>query len=306
VLLQADGVVTTWAKAVNQLKITPDEGCCISVLHTAARHGLSSLAPEVIRVLSTMNVSWAEHHFAPVVEAFCRDADVKEAFAILELMRNNDVTPTLETAQPIFEVISANVDAVDEAYGMLVNMHQEGRVVDISAFNVIIQACVALVDLQRALGMYQSAKELGVVPDVETYNLLLSACISARHRELGDRLLKEMMDAGITPDVRTYERLVVLCLTQATYEDAFYYLEEMKTRGLIPTQAIYEAIIRKCFTMGDTRHQLAIEEMLECGYVMNGKLQKFLESNGSSGTKPFNPKPKVFAPKDEAADSTPV
>ena len=268
------------------------------MLHTCARHGISSLAPDVIRVLASMNVQWAEHHFAPVIEAFARDADVREAFAILELMRNHGIMPSIETAQPIFELITSSVETVDEAYGFLVEARQAGRVVDISAFNVIIQACVALADLQRALGTYQSASDLGVVPDVETYNLLLTACISARHRQLGDRILKEMLDAGISPDIRTYERLVVLCLTQPTYEDAFYYLEEMKTRGLVPTQAIYEAIIRKCFSVGDNRYKIAIDEMLERGYVMHGKLQKYLETGSS---KPFNPKPKALAPTKDIA-----
>lgn len=284
----------SWEHAVKKLKITPDEGCCINVLHTAGRHGLSSLAPDVIKVLQSMNVEWAEHHFAPVVEAFCRDGDIKEALGVLELMRNNDVPPSLETASPIFEVISGSADAVDEAYGILEDMHNEGRTVDVAAFNVVIQACVALMDLQRALGTYQVAGDLAVKPNIDTYNLLLSACISASHRQLGDRLISEMREANVTPDEHTYERLIVLCLTQPTYEDAFYYLEEMKTRALRPTQAIYESIIRKCFSVGDSRHQLALDEMVEEGHEVNGRLQKFLDSSGSGE---FQPMRKAFSPQ---------
>ncbi|EKM48927.1 uncharacterized protein PHACADRAFT_265975 [Phanerochaete carnosa HHB-10118-sp] len=290
--LYADGVLTSWDQVVRKLKITPDEGCCINVLHTAGRHGLSSLAPDVIKALQSLNVEWAEHHFAPVVEAFCRDGDVKEAFGVLELMRNNDVPPTLETASPIYEVISGSADIVDEAYGMLEDLRNEKRTVDVAAFNVVIQACVALMDLQRALGTYQVAGDLGVTPNIDTYNLLLSACVSAGHRQLGDRLINDMREASVAPDAYTYERLVSLCLTQPTYEDAFYYLEEMKTRGIRPTQLIYESIIRKCFSLGDTRHQLALDEMIEQGYELHGKLRNFLEGNQGK----FEPKTKGFAP----------
>lgn len=295
--LYADGVLTAWHQVVQKLKITPDEGCCINVLHTAGRHGLSSLAPEVIKVLQSMNVTWAEHHFAPVIEAFCRDGDIKEAFGVLELMRNNDVPPTLETAYPIYEVISGNADSVDEAYGILEDMRNENRTVDVAAFNVVIQACVALVDLQRAIGTYQVASDFGVKPNVDTFNLLLSACASAGHRQLGDRLINDMREAGVAPDVRTYERLIMLCLTQPTYEDAFYYLEEMKTRGIRPTQQIYEAIIRKCFSVGDTRHQLALDEMLEQGYELRNRLKNYLE--GKQGT--HKGETKKFSP--QAADA---
>ena len=75
---------------------------------------------------------------------------------------------------------------------------------------------------------------------------------------------------------------------------AVYYLEEMKTRNLRPTQAVYESIIRKCFSVGDSRHQLALDEMVEQGYEVNGKLQKFLESSGSGE---FQPTRKAFSPQ---------
>ncbi|GJE94436.1 hypothetical protein PsYK624_106060 [Phanerochaete sordida] len=291
--LYADGVLTCWEQVVQKMKITPDEGCCISVLHTAGRHGLSSLAPSVVEVLQSMNVTWEEHHFAPVVEAFCRDGNLKEAFGVLELMRTNDVPPTLETASPIYEAISGSADSLDDAYAILVDMHEGSRTVDVAAFNVVIQACVALLDLQRALGTYQSASELNVKPNADTYNLLLSACVTAGHRQLGDRLINDMREAGIAPDVRTYERLILLCLTQPTYEDAFYYLEEMKTRSLRPTLLIYESIVRKCFSAGDSRHQLALDEMVEQGYEIHGKLKNFLEGSQNR----FEPKAKNFAPQ---------
>lgn len=282
----------------------PDEGCCIEVLHTCGRHGLAALASDVLRVLNKMEVHWDEHHFAPIVEAFCRQGDIKEAFGVLELMHNNNVPPTLETASPIFEAISGSTDAVDQAYGYLDDMHKGGRAINIAAYNVVVQACVALLDLQRAIGIYKAAGDLGVTPNLETYNLLFSACITASHRELGDRLLEDMVQAKIKPDARTYERLIFLCLTQPTYEDAFYYLEEMKTRGLHPTQATYEALVRKCFSAGDNRHALALEEMVESGFEVSGKLRAYLESGGRVGV--FEPPTKMFAPREQAAQAEPA
>lgn len=229
-----------------------------------------------------MRVELQEYHFAPLIEAFCKAGNVREAILALNLVRSAGGNPVMETANPIFQFISEDVDKVDEAWALLEDLRKEGQQIDIVAYNALIQACVAIGDLQRALGTYQAAGDLGVKPDVETYNLLLSACIGAAHRELGDRLLAEMRAASISPNARTYERLVVLCLTQATYEDAFYYLEEMKTVKLIPTQAMYEAIIRKCAATGDRRYQIAVAEMVETGYAMSGRLQKFIDSEVNS------------------------
>jgi len=278
--LYADGVIYAWDKTVNVMNQTVDEGCCIAALHTAGRHGLSSLALDIIQQLKTIGATWQEHHFAPVVEAFCRAGNIREAFATLTLMRSSDIEPVLETAYPIYREIVKNTDKVDEAWAILEDMKKEGRAVDVVAYNALIQACVGLGDLQRALGTYKAAEELGVKPDVETFNLLLYACIAASHRELGDRLLTEMREASVRPNIRTYERLIVLCLTQPTYEEAFYYLEEMKSTNLVPTASIYEAIIRKCCHMGDTRYHLALEEMKETGYEVSAKLQQYIDNGG--------------------------
>ncbi|KAI0085155.1 hypothetical protein BDY19DRAFT_897240 [Irpex rosettiformis] len=280
--LYPDGVVYAWDKVVHAMRIPLDEGCCQAVLHTAGRNGLKDLALEAIRQLKAIGVTWKEHHFAPLVEAFCRAGDIREGFASLSLIRQYGVDPTLETAYPIFQAISQSDEKVDEAWGILEELKNEGRTIDVVAYNSLIQACVAIGDLQRSLGTYKAASDLGVKPDIETFNLLLSACIAAEHRELGDRLLTEMREANIRPNERTYERLIVLCLTQATYEDAFYYLEEMKTVKLKPSQAIYEAIIRKCVFVGDTRYKLAVEEMTENGYEVSKKLQEFIDNGGQT------------------------
>ncbi|KAI0769747.1 hypothetical protein BD413DRAFT_79128 [Trametes elegans] len=279
--LYADGTMRTWRKVVKDLHILPDEGCCLLVLHTAARNGLPTLAVEVLEMLKTLNVVWCEHHIAPVIEAMCHHQQLKEAFMMFDFMRKHDIPPVLETAHPIFELISKDTDSVDNAWGELEIIHEEGRTVDVVALNVVIQAAVALRDLQRAVGTYKASAKLGVKPNLDTFNLLLLSCLDARHRELGDRLLSEMKEAGIRPDVTTYERMVRLCLTQSMYEDAFFYLEEMKTLGMVPPRAVYEALIRKLVSVGDVRYKIALEELKECGYDVTPRLQSFIDSGGA-------------------------
>ncbi|KAI0374145.1 hypothetical protein BV20DRAFT_962134 [Pilatotrama ljubarskyi] len=279
--LYVDGTTYTWNKVVNDLHFLPDEGCCLQVLHTAARHGLTELALEVIEVLKRINIVWCEHHIAPVIEAMCRHGQLKQAMIMFDFMRKNDVAPTLETAEPIYERIKTDIDALDDAWGQLEVLHEEGQNVDIVALNVVLQAAVALHDLQRAIGTYKASTKFGVTPNLDTYNLLLLGCIDARHRQLGDRLLSEMKDTGIRPDVTTYERMVRLCLTQSTYEDAFFYLEEMKSLNMVPPRIVYEALIRKLFSVGDVRWKLALEELKECGYEVPNRLKVFIDSGGA-------------------------
>ena len=90
-----------------------------------------------------------------------------------------------------------------------------------------------------------------------------------------------MRAAGVKPDVRTYENMIWLCLSQSTYEDAFFYLEEMKSLGMVPPLIVYESIIRKLVTVGDTRYNIALEELKECGYEVSNRLQSFISSGGA-------------------------
>ena len=263
------------------MHLLPDEGCCVLVLHTAARYGLSGLALEVIDALKSINIVWREHHIAPVIEAMCYHKEIKEAFMMFDFMRKNSIEHTLAAAFPVLEVIKKDADTVDEAWGHLEALREEGHAVDITAFNIVVQAAVAIQDLQRAIGTYKAAAQLGVKPDIDTFNILLQACIDARHRDLGDRLLSDMKDAGIRPDTTTYERMVRLCLTQSTYEDAFFYLEEMKSLAMVPPLIVYDAIIRKLVSVGDTRYTIALEELKECGYEVSVRLQSFIASGGA-------------------------
>ncbi|KAG2079233.1 hypothetical protein BDR04DRAFT_1086392 [Suillus decipiens] len=278
--LYAEGVQRCWEIVVGDLNITPDEGLCLDVLHTAGRHGLSDIATDVIRVLRILGADWQEHHFAPLVEALCNAGKLKDAIGTLDLMRSSNIFPTAVTAQPIYNFLKQDIDKVDGAWEVLDKLRNEGKMIDRTAINAIIRAAISLSDLQRAVGAYKAFPDYRCVPDIDTFNSLLSGCIIASHRELGDRLLLELKEMGIKPDATTYERIIILCLTQTTYEDAFFYLEEMKAQKFVPPRSVYDAIIRTCIAAGDSRYTLALDELKQCGYTVSYSLQMFIDSGG--------------------------
>ncbi|TIA93179.1 hypothetical protein E3P99_00312 [Wallemia hederae] len=267
-----------WSIVVAENKTAVDEGTCILVLNACARAPNPQLSTLVIAALKNQYISLQEHHLAPVIEAYSKAGNIKEPFIILGIMRQNKITPQLETAQPIVKAITKSVDAIDDAYYLLQDLHKEGEVIDVSAINVIISASAKLGDMHRALSTFQEMGTFKLKPSTETYNILLSGCIDTSNRSLGDKLLTLMKKEEIQPDKRTFERLIVLCLTQSTYEDAFFYLEEMKSAGHIPPQNVYETLIRRCKSLGDSRYKVALEELHECKYKPTKSLLQYIKS----------------------------
>lgn len=274
------GVERAWSKVVIDFGSTPDEGTCVSILTSVERFGNHALGLSVLRTLKAMGVVWKEHHLSPIVGAFAKSGDLREAFETVGMIRSGSVIHgaglTLlnsRTLNPILQsLVDGGVGGIDRVWPVLDKMHAEGKNIDVTIGNVIILACVALNDLQRAMSAYQSFDQYGIKPDVDTFNALLSVCVARSQLALGKKIVAEMKQLEINPDRVTYERLVLLSLTQSIYEDAFDYLEEMKRRKLLPPVSVYEAIVRKCFSLGDSRWRMAINELKEAGYQLSQQL----------------------------------
>lgn len=267
-----------WEKIINERAVTPDEGLCMQVLHTASRHGNPPLAAGALEQLEFLGVSFDDQHLSPLLESFCASGKLKEAFQTISLYRSAGLTPSLATVSPIVHLIQRDPDAIDHAWALLNETDEAGdKRPDLLAVNCILQASVYQNDLQRAFGIYKSLPGLDVQPDALSFTLLLDGCIQARHRELGERLLKEMKEAGIQMNAEIYERIILLNLTQSSYEDAFFFLEEMKGQNFKPSYHLYDKIVQRCISAGDPRYKLALEELEQMGYSVLPNLRNKLK-----------------------------
>jgi len=147
-------------------------------------------------------------------------------------------------------------------------VEKEGRPIDITAYNIVLQAAIERGDSARAISTYRDAKVLKIRPNLETINLLLRAAQQVGHVDLAMVLLEDLKNAQITPDRDTYTRVILTYLTQqgVMYDQAFLYLEEMKNAGWIPPSGLYTAFIKKCVYHGDDRSVGLLDEMKKIGY----------------------------------------
>ncbi|KDN38601.1 hypothetical protein RSAG8_09388, partial [Rhizoctonia solani AG-8 WAC10335] len=252
--------------SVRRTGCPPTEPLCVEILNTAARHGLPDLAQSTSQEIR-------EHHLAPLIGSYATAGQLREAYLALDLFKDHGVEFLPESASALVDVIDKSTSTLDNAWDVLTQLP---RPVDIQAVNATLQAAVNLSDMQRAIGIYKELSDLEISPIAETYDILLGGCLSISHAELGERLYQDMRSRKIKPTLQTYSRLVLLSLTQESYESAFTRLEEIKKQKMIPPQRVYEALVRRCVDEGDSRAELALEDMEICGYRVSRGLRDYL------------------------------
>ncbi|KAJ7901771.1 hypothetical protein B0H14DRAFT_2668377 [Mycena olivaceomarginata] len=283
--LYAEGVSKSWYTLVSDLAVSPDEGLCTLVLHTAARNGLPDLATDALRILKVLDVPWMEHHLAPLFEAFCRAERYQDAFSTLAIMRSSNILPTTHTAVPIFQVVQRRPELLDVLWETLGQMHKEGKTVDPAACAALLRASFATQPLTRALGDYNTLKSLGIDPSPETFHIFIDGCIAAGNVAYGELAFQQLKEAGVSLDHDVFGKMITLHLTQ---------------------EHLYMSLAVKCATLGDHRYLVALDEMKEVGYKvdpefrahctelneavakfgsvgMDGSAQQFIETGGLSG-----------------------
>jgi hypothetical protein len=246
------------------------EGLCLQVLSVAGRHGEPALATSVFEALSNLGVTYREHHFLPLIEAYVFAGDIRQAFIVLSIMRESSLTPPqISTLGFLVSAISSSINNLDTAFFALQDLVlKEGRRIDITAFNALLQGCILLQDASRAISTYREAEPLKVTPNLETFNILLHAAQIVGHTELAMYILSDLKAAQITPNEDTYGRIIItyLAVPGPEYDQAFMYLEEMKKAGYIPSSGIYATFVKKCVYHNDDRAWTVLEEMERCGY----------------------------------------
>ncbi|OAQ33574.1 hypothetical protein K457DRAFT_68527 [Linnemannia elongata AG-77] len=270
-----------WKKGVKELGACPDEGSCMLVLNCAAHEKAPQLSAEVIQYMGENDMDFQEYHFAPLLQAFSLAGKYKSAFNVLSIMRTSGMKPTILTATSLLKVLDEQGN-INDAYTCMREMHQEGKAIDVVAFNVLIEACGRAKNLTQAMSIFDAAASLSIKPDTDTYNALLTGCITDRNMSEGKNVILMMQKEGVDPNVDTYQSLITLCLTQINYEDAFMYLEEMKSHDVIPSESIYTSLVRKLARENDPRIKYAVEEMESFGYVVGPNLREYIETGGLS------------------------
>jgi len=122
---------------------------------------------------------------------------------------------------------------VQKALMLLEELEQSPMSVDNTAYNCVLEVCVACSDREAAEGLLQRMEAAGQV-DVISYNTYLKILLTEGLREEVAEVLKQMHGRGLKPNAVTYNSLVKDVVARQDLQGAWRLIDEMEKEGIKP------------------------------------------------------------------------
>lgn len=122
---------------------------------------------------------------------------------------------------------------VQKALMLLQELEQSPMAVDNTAYNCVLEVCVACSDRRAAEGLLRRMESAGQV-DVISYNTYLKILLTEGLRDEVAATLKEMQGRGLKPNAVTYNSLVKDVVARQDLQGAWRLIEEMQQLGVKP------------------------------------------------------------------------
>jgi pentatricopeptide repeat protein len=270
--LHYDGTKFIWDEMVRGGKLNPPDGVAMNVLHTAARHGDTTLATAVVELLSARGVKLNHAHYEPLVETYVQAGDLENAFRVLCIIVDAGYRVNQGSTAPIYMLLKRSPPELRaQAVGILQSLSKE-RYLPVAAINVLLEAVINTAGAAKALECYREVCDLGESgPDERTFSLLLDAATCAEQAEF---LVSEMDRFSIRP-TRDLLGHVVRCFAHdGSIDVALLYLGEMDYAA---EERTLEAVVRRCHRDRDPRVWPVVEATIRRRVKLDWYVRKLLD-----------------------------
>lgn len=217
-----------------------------AVAHIRESHGHVTLAlySALMKVYSHARLY---HKTCDLYEAMKRDGVEADTVIYGSLIKAAVESGRLELARQLFRE-SGNPDLlnymsliraagrerdVQKALMLLEELEQSPMSVDNTAYNCVLEVCVACNDRRAAEGLLRRMEAAQQV-DVISYNTYLKILLTEGLREEVAGVLKEMQSRGLKPNAVTYNSLVKDVVARQDLQGAWRLIDEMENEGIRP------------------------------------------------------------------------
>ncbi|KAH1113604.1 hypothetical protein J1N35_006982 [Gossypium stocksii] len=204
--------------------------------------------------------------FGALLDALCKNGDVKEAALVFEEMKVR-FKPNLKILTSLLYGWCKE-GKILEAKHVLTQMKEAGFEPDIVVYNNLLSGYVLGNKMGDAFDLLKEMRRKGIDPNACSYTIVIQGLCKADRMVEAMRVFDEMEKNGCQGDVLAYTTLISGFCKWGKLERAYELLDRMKTEGLVPNSLTYLQImvahekkeeLEKCLEL--------IEEMRKIGCV---------------------------------------
>lgn len=240
--------------------------------------------------------------FNALLDTCCRLKDLRRLEAIVQRMKDLDVTPSPVTLGILVKTYgqAGDLQRVLQVWSEMEVQREQANAV---TYGCMIDACVKCGNLEKAAEIFQgmrssgkhrntilyttlikgyglgknlsSALELfrempreGVPYNTITYNSIIDACVKSNDLQTGEEILREMVEprSAVEPDLITFSTMLKGYCHVGELDKALQMIETIKSRGLKCDELVYNTLMDGCVKANDITVGVGLfEEMVQHG-----------------------------------------
>ncbi|KAL5556164.1 hypothetical protein UlMin_038400 [Ulmus minor] len=208
-------------------------------------------------------------HFTSLLYGWCREGKLMEAKFVLVRMREAGFEPDIVVYNNLLGGY-AQAGKMADAYDLLGDMREKGCLPNAASYTILIQALCKQEKMEEAMRVFVDMERNGCEADVMTYTTLISGFCKWGKIERGYEILDSMIQKGHTLDQMIYFHIMVAHEKKEELEECLELKDEMKKIGCIPHLNIYNTIIRLACNLGEVKQGVLLWNELELNGLSPG------------------------------------
>lgn len=225
----------------------PDEITCNTLLAGFASKGRLSSALKIMDNMHAANLELSACTYVALLTACAKAHEVEIAWSLFQKMIDSGIKAPVEVYTALMDacVKEGSLEYLNQAYGLLEAMQQEGLKPTAVTYGCLLVACWQSGDVDRAFSLYREAHENQILPTDSCHNILINLCTRTGRLEEALTLVKDLARRHGSIEHHTLNSLV-RALAKDNINRGIAVLRLMRRRKMEPTRETYHSLIISC------------------------------------------------------------
>jgi len=248
----ARGMISQALDQLNLMKklgIKPVQKIYNILIEGCAQREVLECVEELIEKMEDSGMNLDYEIYPELVTAYANKGKMKQAIAIFDIFSREKGNEKEAIAKSYEALIYAWVTQGkhSETMELIKEMMENGLILDVALYNVIIKECTKAGKMDVATQIYEMLKNKQA-PNLRTFSMLVFGWIHKGELEKALQIFNQMKHFQISPSLEMYNRLVCAFLDKKMINEASDMVQLITNCGLKPRQKLSDQIYNSPIT----------------------------------------------------------